>query len=47
MYKTVKAYFICYYESKICFETTVFTVNSLYVGWNLDATFILYVPVFC
>ena len=27
---------ICYYESKICFETTVTAVNSLHVWWDLD-----------
>jgi len=34
----VKIY-MCYYESesKICSETTISTVSSLHIFWNLDA----------
>jgi len=34
---------MCYYklEPKICSETTISTVNSLHICWNLDVTFIL------
>ena len=34
---------MCYYEfeSKICSETTIFTVNSLHICWNLYVTFTL------
>jgi len=45
MHKMVKTYniYICYYESesKIWFKTTMSTVNSLYIFWNLDVTFTL------
>ena len=32
---------MCYYESesKICSETTISTVNSLHICWNLDVTY--------
>jgi len=32
---------MCYYESesKICSETTISTVNSLHISWNLDVTY--------
>jgi len=30
----------CYeYESKICSKTTIATVNSLHIGWNLDVIY--------
>jgi len=36
---------MCYYkfESKICSKTTISTVNSLHICWNLNVTLPLYV----
>jgi len=37
MHKMLKTYNTCCYESesKICFKTTISTVNSLHICWNL------------